>query len=165
MTLIENAARSELTQFTDPSQPTVKLGEHVFLRIKNDSMQVLNVAALSLDAEWAIEQFLPQNESFITLEPGCEKVVPLKPALEGKEDSVENTVKVFGTLDAANYRVLELPSLDEPLSFGRGTRSGNALAALLGAINDEQPKTRKLTAAASPSAEWTTKQVVLTIAK
>jgi Caspase domain len=157
--------KDKLTRFADPNQPTVKTGEHVFLSIRNDSMQVLNVAALSLDAEWAIEQFLPTNESFITLEPGCEKVVPLKPTLDGKDDSVENTVKVFGTLDAANYRVLELPSLDEPLLCGRGTRSGNALAALLGAIDDEQPKTRKLTAAASPSAEWTTKQVVLTIAK
>ena len=68
-------------------------------------------------------------------------------------------------MDAANYRVLELPSLDEPLPSGRGTRSGNVLALLLGAIDDEQPQTRKLTVAASPSTEWTTKQLILTIAK
>jgi hypothetical protein len=159
--------KEKLTQFADPNRPTVKVGEYVFLAIRNDSTQPLNVAALNLDAEWAIDQILPtnKNEYFITLEAGREKVLPLKPAIDGKDDFVENTVKVFGTLDAANYRVLELPSLDEPLSFGRGTRSGNSLAALLGAIDDEQPKTRKLTVAASPSTEWTTKQVVLTIAK
>ena len=157
--------KEKLTQFADPNKPTVKIGEYVFLSIRNDSAKVLNVAALNLDAEWAIEQILPTNESFITLEPGREKILQLKPALDGKDDAVENTVKVFGTLDAANYRVLELPSLDEPLPFGRGTRSGNSLAALLGAIDDEQPKTRKLTVAASPSTEWTTKQAILTIVK
>ena len=157
--------REKLTRFADPNKPTVKVGEYVFLSIRNDSKQTLNVAVLNLDAEWAIEQILPVNESFITLEAGREKILPLKPTLDGKDDSVENTVKVFGTLDAANYRVLELPSLDETLPFGRGTRSGNSLAALLGAIDDEQPKTRKLTVAASPSTEWTTKQIILTIAK
>lgn len=158
--------KEKLTKFADPNQPTVKVGEYVFLSIRNDSTQPLNVAALNLDAEWAIEQILPTNESFITLEPGREKVIPLNPSLDGKDDSVENTVKVFGTLDAADYRVLELPSLDEPLPFGRGTRAiNNPLADLLGAIDKEQPPTRKLTVAASPSTEWTTKQVILTIAK
>ena len=157
--------REKLTKFADPNKPTVKVGEYVFLSVRNDSKQTLNVAVLNLDAEWAIEQILPVNEAFITLEAGQEKILPLKPALDGEDDSVENTVKVFGTLDAANYQVLELPSLDETLPFGRGTRSGNSLAALLGAIDDEQPKTRKLTVAASPSTEWTTKQIILTIAK
>ncbi len=158
--------KEKLTKFADPNQSTVKVGEYVFLSIRNDSTQPLNVAALNLDAEWAIEQILPTNESFITLEPGREKIIPLNPSLDGKDDSVENTVKVFGTLDAADYRVLELPSLDEPLPFGRGTRAiNNPLADLLGAIDKKQPPTRKLTVAASPSTEWTTKQAILTIAK
>lgn len=157
--------RDKLTKFADPNKPTVKVGEYVFLSIRNDSKQTLNVAALNLDAEWAIEQILPIYDSFLTLEAGQEKVVPLKPTLDGNDDSVENTVKVFGTLDAANYRVLELPSLDKPLPSGRGTRSGNSTAALMGAIDDEQLKTRKLTVAASLSTEWTTKQVTLTISK
>ena len=160
--------KEKLTKFIDSHKPTVKVGEYVFLSIRNNSRQALNVAVLNLDAEWAIEQILPtnKNEPFITLEAGREKILPLKAALDGKDDSVENTVKVFGTLDAANYRVLELPSLDEPLLSGRsGMRGVNPLAALLGAIDDEQPKTRKLTVAASPSTEWTTKQVVLTISQ
>jgi len=160
--------KEKLTQFADPNKPTVKVGEYVFLSIRNDSKQTLNVAALNLDAEWAIEQILPANESFITLEPGREKIIPLSPSVDGKDDSVENMVKVFGTLDAANYRVLELPSLDEPLQFDRGAKTRsvlNPLAVLLEAIDQEQPQTRKLTVAASPSTEWTTKQVILTIVK
>lgn len=157
--------KDRLTQFTDPNHPTVKVGDYVFLCIRNDSKQVLNVAALCFDAEWAIDLILPTNELFLTLEPRQEKILPLQPTLDGQDNSVENIVKVFGTLDAVNYQVLTLPSLDEPLPFGRGTRSGNSLVALLGAIDEERPKTRKLTVAASPSTEWTTKQVILTIEK
>ncbi len=160
--------REKLTKFADPNKPTVKVGEYVFLSVRNDSKQALNVAALNLDAEWAIEQILPTNESFITLEAGQDKILPLKPALDGNDDSVENTVKVFGTLDEANFRFLELPSLDEVITSKGGTRSAktlNPLDMLLAAIDDEQPKTRKLTVAASPSTEWTTKQVILTISK
>ncbi len=160
--------KEKLTKFVDPNKPTVKVGEYVFLSIRNDSIQTLNIAVLNLDAEWAIEQILPsnKNEFFITLEAGREKILPLKPILDEKDDSGENTVKVFGTLDAANYRVLELPSLDEPLPSGRGGRGGgNPLAALLGAIDDEQPINRSLTVAASPSTEWTTKQLIMTIVK
>lgn len=160
--------KEKLTKFVDTNKPKVKVGDYVFLSIRNDSIQTLNVAVLDLDAEWMIEQILPsnKNEFFITLEAGQEKILPLKPNLNENDDSGENTIKVFGTLDAANYRVLELPSLDEPLPSGRGGRGGNnPLAALLGAIDDEQPKTRRLTVAASPSTEWTTKQLIMTIAK
>ncbi|OUL27307.1 hypothetical protein BV378_11835 [Nostoc sp. RF31YmG] len=157
--------KNQLKPFADPSKPTVKVGEYIFLSIRNDSTQTLNVTALNLEADWAIEQILPHNELFTTLESGKDTVVPLKPALDGKGNEAENTVKVFATFDATSFRVLELPSLDQPVPFGRGTRSGNPLATMLAAIDDEKPQTRKLTVAASPSTEWTIKQVVLTIAK
>ncbi|MEH2253150.1 caspase family protein [Nostoc sp.] len=157
--------RNQLTKFTDASKPTVNISEWVFLSIRNDSSQTLNVAVLNLEADWAIEQIFPQKQKFWTLEAGKDIVMPLKASLDGKGNEVENTVKVFGTLDAADYQVLELPSLDQPMPFGRGTRSGNALAAILGAIDNEKPQTRKLTLGASPSTEWTTKQVVLTITR
>ncbi|MEH2086661.1 caspase family protein [Nostoc sp.] len=157
--------KNQLKPFADPSKPTAKVGEYIFLSIRNDSSQTLNVAALNLEADWAIEKIFPQNQKFWTLEPGKDIVIPSKASLDGKGNKVENTVKVFGTLDAADYQVLELPSLDQPVPFGRGTRAGNVLAAILAAIDDEKPQTRKLTVAASPSTEWTTKQVLLTIAK
>jgi Caspase domain len=160
--------KSQLTPFADPNQPVVKANEYVFLSVRNDSTQVLNVAALNLEADWAIEQILPATELFITLEPGREKVLPLRPTLEGDGDEVENVVKVFATIDAANFRPLELPSLDQPLVSKSGTRSLKSMTpldALFAAIDNEQPQTRKLTVAASPSAEWTAKQVTLTIRK
>lgn len=156
------------TPFADPSKPTVKVGEYIFLSIRNDSVQPLNVAALNFESDWAIEQILPHDPGsmFITLDPGKKQVVPLRPSIEGQSNKVENTVKVFATVGSANFRWLELPSLDQQItSKGYGTRSGNPLETLLAAIDQEQPKTRKLTVAASPSREWTTKQVSLMIVK
>ncbi|NJR65608.1 MAG: hypothetical protein HC772_10275 [Leptolyngbyaceae cyanobacterium CRU_2_3] len=158
--------KAQLTPFADPNRPVVKGNDYVFLSIRNDSQKVLNVVALNLAADWSIEQILPATELFLTLEPGRTKVVPLRPMLEGEGDAVENVVKVFATVDQANFRPLELPSLDQPLISKTGTRSLQSLSpleTLFAAIDDEQPKTRKLTVAASPSTEWTTKQVTLTI--
>jgi hypothetical protein len=72
------------------------------------------------------------------------------------------------SMDQANFRWLELPSLDLPILSRASrslTRSVNPLDALLAAINDEKPKSRKLTVLASPNKEWTTKQLILTISK
>jgi hypothetical protein len=160
--------KSQLKMFTGPSQPKVSIGEYIFLSIRNNYSQPLNIAVLNLASDWAIEQIYPsgQGEYFITLDPGKAQVIPLQPSLEGDGGAVENTVKVFATVGAANFRWLELPSLDEQLqSKGFSTRSGNPLEALFAAIDDEQPQTRKLTVAASASSEWTTKQVTLKITK
>ncbi|QYO64118.1 hypothetical protein [Leptolyngbya sp. 7M] len=87
-------------------------------------------------------------------------------SIEDQSNQVENTVKVFATVGAANFRWLELPSLDQQIPpKAAGTRSGSPLDALLATVAEDQPKFRKLTVAASPSREWTTKQVPLTIVK
>ncbi|RCJ28030.1 hypothetical protein A6770_24390 [Nostoc minutum NIES-26] len=161
-------ALSQLQKFSDRTQPTVKIGDYIFLSIRNNSTETLNVAVLNFESDWSIQQIHPQKptELFITLEPGKEEKIPLQPALEGEGNEVENTVKVFATKDRANFRWLELPSLDEEIvQKGFGRRSLNPLETLLAAIDGEQPITRKLTVAASPSREWTTKQVTLTITK
>jgi Caspase domain len=163
---------SALQKFADPSQPTVKVGDYIFLAIRNDSNNDLNVAVLNFEADWSIIQILPDRnktqEQFITLEKGKTEIIPLQPSIEGSGDKIENTLKVFATKDQANFRWLELPSLDLPISSkarNAATRSVNPLDALLAAIDDEKPLTRKLTVLASPNKEWTTKQLILTISK
>lgn len=158
--------RSRLTPFADPSRPTVKAGEYVFLGIRNLATQALNLAILNFGSDWSVEQIHPsrQGELFVTLDPGQQEILPLSPSVEGNSDRVENITKVVATLDPANVRWLELPSLDTQLhSKSFRTRSGNPLEALLAAIDAEHPTTRKLTVAASPSREWTTRQIPLTI--
>jgi hypothetical protein len=153
--------KSQMKPFTDPNQPTVKLGEYIFLSIQNNSSQALNAAALDLASDWSIEQIFPgQSANFVTLDAGKKEVVAIPTGFAGKD-----TVKVFASVGAANFRWLELPSLDRELEPKRLTRSVNLnpLDALLAAIDEEKPKTRKLLVAASPSREWTTKQIDLTV--
>jgi len=161
--------QSRLTPFADSSQPTVKEGEYIFLSLRNQATQPLNLAVLNFGSDWSVEQIHPsrQGELFITLDPGQKEILPLRPSVEGNSDRVENTTKVFATLDPANFRWLELPSLDERLQTKSFTirSGGNPLEALLAAIDAERPATRKLTVAASPSCEWTTRQILLNITK
>jgi hypothetical protein len=153
--------KSQMKPFADPSQPTVKLGEYIFLSIQNNSLQALNVAALDLASDWSIEKIFPgQSADFVTIEAGKKEVVALPTSSTGQD-----TVKVFASVGAANFRWLELPALDKQQTTRSFRSPQNALEALLSAIDGEKPKTRKLSVAASPSREWTTKQIDLTVIK
>ncbi|WP_404790161.1 caspase family protein [Altericista sp. CCNU0014] len=153
--------KSQMKPFTDPSQPTVKLGEYIFLSIQNNSLQALNVAALDLASDWSIEKIFPgKSADFVTIEAGKKDVVALPTTSAGMD-----TVKVFASVGAANFRWLELPALDREQTTRSLRSPQNALEALLSAIDGEKPKTRKLSIAASPSREWTTKQIDLTVVK
>lgn len=160
--------KSKLKPFDDPSKPSVNEGEWIFLSIRNDYSKDLNIAVLDLESDWAISQIHPPQSGnyFITLSPGQTEIVPLQPVLEDGTDKVEDIVKVLATIGAANFRWLELPSLNQPLvtkSFS--TRGSNPLDVLMSAINAEKPATRKLSPVACLSREWTVRQVTLTIAK
>jgi len=150
-----------LKPFADTREPTVKLGDYVFLSIQNHSFQALNVAVLDLASNWSIEQISPgKGENFITIEAGKKESIAIRATSEG-----EDVVKIIATVGPINFRWLELPSLDEDIQSKGLSRSGNPLEALLVAIDNEQPPTRKLSVAQSPSREWTTKQLSLTITK
>lgn len=152
---------SQLAKIEDTSDPTVKAGGYVFLSIHNTSSQDLNVAVLDLASDWSVGQIYPgKGENFITIEAGKKEVVPIKVESVGKDN-----VKVFATVDQANFRWLELPSLDKEFGFRGLKAASNPLEFLLEAIDKEQPQTRKLSVAASPSREWTTKQINLTVTK
>jgi hypothetical protein len=86
--------------------------------------------------------------------------------LEAKE-----ILKLFATKGIADYRWLTLPSLDQPISTrGNVMRSSNPFSQLLEAIGDDgannrHTRTRAARIPPSPEAEWTTKQIHLTIQK
>jgi Caspase domain len=153
--------KSQMKPFADPGQPTVKTGEYIFLSIQNNSLQALNIAALDLASDWSIEKIFPgQSADFVTIEAGKKEVIALPATSPG-----EDTVKVFASVGPANFRWLELSALDKQQTTRSFRSPQNALEALLSAIDEEKPKTRKLSVAASPSKEWTTKQIQLTVVK
>jgi len=73
---------------------------------------------------------------------------------------------VFATLGTTNFRWLELPPLDQPVTRHASLLRGpqDALEELLAAVTTEAPKTRDLEPAAYPSREWITAQVEVGIA-
>jgi Caspase domain len=151
--------KSQMKPFADSNKATVKLGEIIFLSIQNNSSQALNIAALDLASNWSIEKIFPgQSADFVTIEAGKKEIVAIPTGFAGQD-----TVKVFASVGASNFRWLELPSLDKEIGAKGLTRSGNPLDALFAAIDEEKPKTRKLSVAASPSREWTTKQIDVTV--
>jgi len=159
--------------FDDPMNPTVKAGEWIFLRIRNDYSEVLNVALLNLQSDWAIDQLdiLNEGAKFEPFDPEQEELIPIQ-MLDVPEgyNEVTDIYKVFATLGQPDFRWLELPPLDQPIpkSATRGLKApSNLLEELLATIGaDNQP--REITKAgrvyADPSRGWTTKQVTVKIA-
>ena len=156
--------------FDAPLNPTVKSGETVFLRIKNDSTQALNIVVLVLSSDWSISQqnIWDSNEDFALFEAGHEEPTPTAFTLTLPEGYTEETniFKVFATVGEANFRWLELPALDQPIppSGTRGlTAPRNELEEILAAVGaDEQLfNTKKVEVVVAPNRGWTTKQVAV----
>ncbi|MCP6760015.1 MAG: caspase family protein [Fischerella sp. CENA71] len=156
--------------FNDPSNPSVQAGGTIFLRIRNEFSQVLNVVVLALSSDWSISllDILGDNANFVPFDPGQEECIPLKMSLPKGYQEGTDIFKVFVTVGQANFRWLELPSLDQPIppSATRGLNSPrNQLEELLAAVGaDDQPSTsRNVQVVADPSRGWTTKQVTVKV--
>ncbi len=175
--------------FPDSNNVELKQGETVFLRLKNNFSQALNVAILDLEATWEISH-LPINNleaPFFQLDPN-QKIVDLQlqfqlPERDGYEKAKE-TLKVFATKGVANFQWLLLPALDEDMQ-SRGnlnrelkqqveqmrTRGEtliinplNDLLSIIGADIDEPPViTRKAIVKPDPNADWATQEVNITV--
>ncbi|MEG4484994.1 caspase family protein [Microcoleus sp. D2_18a_B4] len=162
--------------FPDPTNLVVKSGEYAFLRIKNTSSQVLNVAVLDLESNWAVSRLQLQipEAIFYPFNPNQEMLIPLEIKLPdtGKYSKGAETLKVFATVRPNDFRWLELPSLDEEIEkkaekLSRGDNPLGQLLAAIGADVDTQPEipSPKATAIFDPSQEWTTKEIKITIAR
>ncbi|MBP0016711.1 MAG: caspase family protein [Cyanobacteria bacterium SBLK] len=148
---------------TDPGNtPTLKVGEWVFVRIRNDSSQPLNVTILAIQPDWSIEQVYPYSGgNFITFDSGQEELLPLQANLPNGYQEGQDIIKVFATVGATNFHWLELPSLDRPIILGSKKGPENLLEELLGAIAAEQPPAKNLKTAKYASAEWITEQIAV----
>ncbi len=154
--------------FEDPTQPTVSAGECVFLEIQNNYSNVLNLVILDLQSNWAIDQLYPPStkSQFVPLDPGQTELIPIELSLPEGEARGADILKVFVTLDAANFRWLELPALDQPIIPANKRKinaPSNSLEELLAILASEQPATRQLIPVAFPSREWMTTQVVVNV--
>ena len=154
--------------FTEPGRtPSLTLGEWTAVRIKNNTSQKLNVSVLDLQPDWGVSQIYPagSGDLFVELEPDQEMVLPLQAGLPPGYCEGKDVVKVFATVGTTNFRWLELPALDQPLTRSLRGVPQNPLENLFAAFTAEQPPTRNLVPAAYPSREWITAQVEVNIKK
>jgi hypothetical protein len=144
----------------------LETGEWTFLKISNNSAQVLNVTVLNLRPNWSIRQLFPVGAAFYEpLDPGESIELPLRASLPQGYDEGRDVLKVVGTLGPSNFRWLELPALDEPDKGRTGWRGSpaSALDEFLAAFMNDGAGFRDLTFETSASHEWTTAQVEIDV--
>ncbi|HKG59664.1 MAG TPA: caspase family protein [Pyrinomonadaceae bacterium] len=149
----------------DSKTPVVKADEWVSFRIKNLSENLLRVVVLDLQPDWGISQVHPEPPLlFLELEAGCEELVILRAGLPDGYCEGRDILKVFASLDSANFRWLELPALDSGAQISKNkNRQPSGLDLLLDALSDDKPKMRNLSPAAYPSRGWTTTQIEINV--
>jgi hypothetical protein len=142
---------------------TLRPGQWTFLSIENRSAQVLNVAVLDLQPDWAISVAEPQetNLDFTPLDPGGQPLlIDLRASLPQGCKSGTDILKVVATLEPARFRALQLPALDQPVAAkGVKRTAGSPLDALLQTVSAERPGIRMMVPAATPGRGWATAQV------
>lgn len=159
----------KLQPFSEPTNLVVKSGEYAFLRIKNTSSQVLNIAVLDLEPNWAVSRIQLQRPEavFYPFNPNQEILLPLNLTLPERYLNGGETLKVFATIKQNDFRWLELPSLDEEIASKAGLqRDPDPLGILLTAVGadvDDEPPTRAAVPIFDPSQEWTTKEIQLAV--
>lgn len=140
--------------------PELKVGEWLFIRIRNCSKQALNVAVLNLQPDWGITQIYPAGAAlFEPLDAGQEILLPLCASLPASYVKGADVIKVFATTGAPNFRWLELPALDEipeQLRSVRRTPTDPLERLLLAASTGTS---RNLKPAAYASSGWVTRQL------
>jgi len=144
----------------------LKTGEWTFLKISNNSTQVLNVTVLNLRPNWSICQLYPAGAAFYEpLDPGRSIELPLRASLPQGYDEGRDVLKVMGTVGPSNFRWLELPALDEPDRGRTGWRGAPAspLDEFLAAFMNDGSSYRDLNAETSASHEWTTVQLEIDV--
>ena len=159
--------------FSEPTNLVVKSGEYAFLRIKNTSSQVLNIAVLDLEPNWAVSRIQLQRPEavFYPFNPNQEILLPLNLTLPERYLKGGETLKVFATIKQNDFRWLELPSLDEEIGkkAEKLARGDNPLGQLLAAVGADVDRPPELTRAAvpifDPSQEWTTKDIKITLTR
>jgi len=140
--------------------PKLKTGEWLFIRIRNDSAQVLNITVLNLQPNWGITQIYPAGAAYFEpLDVGQEIVLPFGATLPEGYVKGTDVIKVFATVGGANFRWLELPALGEPPENVRSTNRAptDPLERLLLAAS--AGTSRNLKPAVYASSGWVTRQL------
>jgi len=171
----ERDDKPEPQSFQNPDEPTIQVGEWMFIHVKNDSPQTLNVAILGLQSDWGIKHLYPNSDmNFLPFEPGDEYYFPLCPKLPDGYAEGTDILKVFATIGPTQFRWLALPALDEPpdpgnVEFRQKRGPETSLEEFLAAMTADNLEVEELDPREfdvnSVSLEWVTEQRQIRIEK
>jgi hypothetical protein len=115
--LVKSVKRQTVVLNDDGKVPVIKeKEENIAFQVHNKSPnQTLNITALLFAEDFSISQIYPQNANSEVLEPEKEIIEELNLSLAKNYEEGINVLKVFATVDATNYHLLELPALDQNL--------------------------------------------------
>ncbi len=126
----------------------VTVGDWICLSIENLALQALNITILDLRPSLSVAQVYPPPGAgpFLPLDPGEERRLPLRADLPLGIDRGTDVLKVFATLEASDFKWLELAPIDGP-----ATRPGGNI--------------RSLEPAVYPSRDWVVEQVEVSVTR
>jgi hypothetical protein len=161
-----------LQPFPEHQHPVIQAGLPVYLRITNNSPYPLNIAVMDLEPTWEISQIplLGIDAPFHALasQESIDRPLVFSLPKDVLYAQAEEILKLIATRGPADFRWLLLPPLDNPIaSRGEVSRSNDQLSQLMQAIGDDSSnealRTRAARVPPNPRAEWTTKQIQLTV--
>ena len=163
--LVKSVKRQQVVVNTGGNVPVLEVGERVVLRIHNQSNRTLNVSALILQADLSIVKFYPKGATYEGVDPG--ESIETRFDIELPENYQEgvDVIKVFATVDATNFQLLELPPLDQSRPGIGDRKATTALEELLTAVVDEDNPQRNIRVVTDASEEWTTEKVEVVVKK
>ncbi|MCL1474590.1 caspase family protein [Argonema antarcticum] len=163
--VIKSVKRQEVVLNADGQVPVLESGEKITLRMHNESKQVLNISALMLQADLGIVKFYPKSLGGEPVDPESSKDYTFHMDLPENYQEGVDVIKVFATVDATNFELLELPPLDQPRPGIGDKNPTTALGELLSAVVDEDNPQRNIRVVTDASEEWTTEKVEVVVKK
>ncbi|MEM7132076.1 MAG: caspase family protein [Chloroflexota bacterium] len=148
------------------NQIIIQSGESVYFTIKNQSDTVIYLALLEFTPDFAINRVYPGRARYQQVGPQKEIAIDFQSVTLDNPRLAQGRYlyKVLATAEPTEFDALELPPLNQPQS-GSNTRAvgGSALAQLMNSIRHDG--TRGATLRTDPTEdEWTTAQLVITVA-
>jgi len=163
--LVKSVKREQVVVNADGKVPVLEEGERVVLRIHNESNRTLNISALILQADLSIVKFYPKGATYEVVDRGKSRETRFEIELPENYQEGVDVIKVFATVDATNFQLLELPALDQSRKGFGNQEPTNALEQLLTAVVDEDNPQRNIKAVTDASEEWTTEKVEMMVKK
>lgn len=163
--LIKSVKQEPVVLNVEGNVPVVEVGEEVSLLITNQYKRILNINALFFQADLSIAQLYPKGADYEPIEPGQHRKIDFDVKLPENYQEGVLVIKVFATLDGANFKILELPALDQSrTNFAKQEPTNTLENLLLNVVNENDPK-RNLRVVTYACEEWTTEQVKVILKK